>query len=123
ARGAQGRVVVAASGVPSGAGREARGALHVPAHAARGEGHTEVGRETCSVRAGLLPGIRRGARGGERPRGRERTLGLITETAMSERAMTLAQFVLQQERLHPEASGQFTSLLLDIALAAKMINK
>ncbi|HEY6194669.1 MAG TPA: class 1 fructose-bisphosphatase [Candidatus Eisenbacteria bacterium] len=42
---------------------------------------------------------------------------------MSDRAVTLAQFVLQQERAHPEASGQFTSLLLDIALAAKMINK
>ena len=42
---------------------------------------------------------------------------------MSDRAVTLAQFVLQQERIHPEASGQFTSLLLDSALAAKMINK
>ena len=42
---------------------------------------------------------------------------------MSDRAVTLAQFVLQQERIHPEASGQFTSLLLDVALAAKMINK
>ena len=42
---------------------------------------------------------------------------------MSERGITLAQLVLQQERLHPEASGQFTSLLLDIALAAQMINK
>jgi len=42
---------------------------------------------------------------------------------MSNRAVTLSQFVLQQERLHPEASGQFTSLLLDVALAAKMINK
>src|SRR5689334_11507652 len=38
-------------------------------------------------------------------------------------AVTLAQFVLHQERLHPEASGQFTGLLLDVALAAKMINK
>ena len=42
---------------------------------------------------------------------------------MSDRAVTLAQFVLQQERMHPEASGQFTNLLLDVALAAKMINK
>jgi fructose-1,6-bisphosphatase I len=42
---------------------------------------------------------------------------------MSHRATTLAQFVLQQERIHPEASGEFTNLLLDIALAAKMINK
>ena len=39
------------------------------------------------------------------------------------RAITLSQFVLKQEREHPEASGEFTSVLLDIALAAKMINK
>ncbi|MFI5371536.1 MAG: class 1 fructose-bisphosphatase [Candidatus Eisenbacteria bacterium] len=42
---------------------------------------------------------------------------------MTHRAVTLSQFVLQQERVHPEASGEFTSVLLDIALAAKMINK
>lgn len=42
---------------------------------------------------------------------------------MSDRAVTLSQFLLQQERLHPEASGEFTSVLMDIALAAKMINK
>ena len=36
--------------------------------------------------------------------------------------LTLAQFILQQERLHPEASGEFTDLLTDIALASKMIN-
>ena len=42
---------------------------------------------------------------------------------MVDRAVTLSQFVFQQEREHPEASGEFTSVLLDIALAAKMINK
>ena len=42
---------------------------------------------------------------------------------MVSRVVTLSQFVLQQERDHPEASGEFTSVLLDIALAAKMINK
>src|SRR6185503_3667784 len=42
---------------------------------------------------------------------------------MSDRIVTLSQFVLQQEREHPEASGEFTAVLLDIALAAKMINK
>ena len=42
---------------------------------------------------------------------------------MPDRVVTLSQFVLQQEREHPEASGEFTSVLLDIALAAKMINK
>jgi fructose-1,6-bisphosphatase I len=41
---------------------------------------------------------------------------------MPGRAVTLSQFVFQQEREHPEASGEFTSVLLDIALAAKMIN-
>jgi fructose-1,6-bisphosphatase I len=42
---------------------------------------------------------------------------------MPARAVTLSQFILQQERLHPGASGEFTNLLTDIALAAKMINR
>jgi fructose-1,6-bisphosphatase I len=42
---------------------------------------------------------------------------------MVDRAVTLSQFVFQQEREHPEASGEFTAVLFDIALAAKMINK
>jgi len=39
------------------------------------------------------------------------------------RAVTLAQFLEQQERKHPEATGEFTSVLMDIALASKMINR
>ena len=42
---------------------------------------------------------------------------------MPARAITLAQFLLQQEREHPGASGQFTGVLTDIALASKMINR
>jgi fructose-1,6-bisphosphatase I len=42
---------------------------------------------------------------------------------MYARAVTLSQFVLQQERLHPTATGEFTNLLYDIELAAKMINR
>src|SRR5687767_15217256 len=38
-------------------------------------------------------------------------------------AVTLSQFLLDQERLHPGARGEFTRLLTDIALAAKMINR
>ncbi len=38
-------------------------------------------------------------------------------------ALTLSQFILQQERLYPRATGEFTNLLTDIALAAKMINR
>jgi fructose-1,6-bisphosphatase I len=39
------------------------------------------------------------------------------------RAISLHQFILRQERLHPEATGEFTNLLTDIALAAKIINR
>jgi fructose-1,6-bisphosphatase I len=42
---------------------------------------------------------------------------------MYSRAVTLGQFLLQQERLHPEATGEFTGVLMDIALACKMINR
>ncbi len=42
---------------------------------------------------------------------------------MDHRAVTLHQFVLQQERLHPGATGEFTGVLIDIALAAKLINR
>ena len=42
---------------------------------------------------------------------------------MYSRAVTLAQFLEQQERKHPEATGEFTSVLMDIALASKMINR
>jgi fructose-1,6-bisphosphatase I len=39
------------------------------------------------------------------------------------RAQSLLQFILAQQRAHPEASGEFTQLLSDIALATKMINR
>jgi fructose-1,6-bisphosphatase I len=42
---------------------------------------------------------------------------------MPHRAVTLSQFILERERAHPKASGEFTRLLTDIALAAKMINR
>ena len=37
--------------------------------------------------------------------------------------VTLSQFLLDQERLHPGVSGAFTSVLTDVAIAAKMINR
>ena len=42
---------------------------------------------------------------------------------MYSRAVTLSQFLLHQQRLNPSATGEFTSLLQDIQLAAKMINR
>src|SRR5260221_591790 len=53
-----------------------------------------------ALRAGLLPRSRRRGRRPAGPRRRQRALGLgIVATPL-----TLAQFILQQERLHPEAS-------------------
>ena len=42
---------------------------------------------------------------------------------MPDQLVTLSQFLLDQERLHPGVSGQFTSVLTDVAIAAKMINR
>ena len=38
-------------------------------------------------------------------------------------AQSLSQFILSQQRAHPEATGEFTHLLSDIALAHAMIEK
>jgi fructose-1,6-bisphosphatase I len=37
--------------------------------------------------------------------------------------VTISRFLVDQQRLHPEATGAFTSLLHDIALAAKIISR
>ncbi len=37
--------------------------------------------------------------------------------------VTISRFLVDQQRLHPEATGQFTGLLHDIALAAKLISR
>ena len=38
------------------------------------------------------------------------------------RIVTIERFIMDQERLHPRATGELSSLLYDIALAAKVIN-
>src|SRR5213594_553170 len=42
---------------------------------------------------------------------------------MPQRAVTLSQFILQQERTSPGATGELTDLLHDIELATKLINR
>ena len=37
------------------------------------------------------------------------------------RRLTLAEYIIDQERMYPEATGDFSSLLSDVALAAKLI--
>ncbi|MBZ0200439.1 MAG: class 1 fructose-bisphosphatase [Ignavibacteriaceae bacterium] len=38
------------------------------------------------------------------------------------RFMTLARFIIEQEKLHPEATGELSKLLHDLSLAAKIIS-
>ena len=40
---------------------------------------------------------------------------------MTGEVITIERHILEQERAHPEATGVFTSLLYDIALAAKIV--
>ncbi|MEQ9570456.1 MAG: class 1 fructose-bisphosphatase [Longimicrobiales bacterium] len=37
--------------------------------------------------------------------------------------VTLSRHIVEQERRHPEATGQFTNILFDLALAAKVISR
>jgi fructose-1,6-bisphosphatase I len=43
----------------------------------------------------------------------------VRHTATS--VVTIERFIIEQEKLHPEASGELSGLLYDLALAAKMI--
>jgi fructose-1,6-bisphosphatase I len=49
----------------------------------------------------------------------ERKLKVVRHTATS--VVTIERFIIEQEKLHPEASGELSGLLYDLALAAKMI--
>src|SRR5207244_7163463 len=87
----------------------------------RGQRHADAVRAARAVRRRLFP--QRGQRGGRHHRPRRRLGTLRLGPAMYSRAVTVAQFCEQEERKHPEATGEFTSVLMDIALASKMINR
>ena len=44
---------------------------------------------------------------------------MVQHTATS--VVTIERFIIEQERLHPEATGELSGILYDLALAAKMI--
>src|SRR5689334_18467374 len=48
-----------------------------------------------------------------------RKRNLVKHTATS--VVTIERFIIEQEKLHPEATGELSGLLYDLALAAKMI--
>ena len=45
---------------------------------------------------------------------------MVQNTATS--VVTIERFIIEQERLHPEATGELSGILYDVALAAKMIS-
>src|SRR6266545_6632977 len=56
--------------------------------------------------------------------GRARSLfqATVSVGSMSE-VITIERFIMEQERLHPEATGELSNLLYDICLAAKIISR
>ena len=44
---------------------------------------------------------------------------LVKHTATS--VVTIDRFIIEEERLHPEATGELSGILYDLAVAAKMI--
>ncbi|MEP6991374.1 MAG: class 1 fructose-bisphosphatase, partial [bacterium] len=44
---------------------------------------------------------------------------MVQHTATS--VVTIERFIIEQERMHPEATGELSGILYDMALAAKMI--
>ena len=61
------------------------------------------------------------AAGRERDRSAQR--GTPGEDAMGSSVVTIGRHIIEQERKHPEATGAFSNILYDIALAAKLINR
>jgi len=49
----------------------------------------------------------------------EETCNVVQHTPTS--VVTIDRFIIEQERLHPEATGELSGILYDLALAAKMI--
>src|SRR3954462_1622661 len=50
----------------------------------------------------------------------QRRIAVVKHTATS--VVTIERFIIEQERLHPEATGELSGILYDMALAAKLIS-
>src|SRR5881398_421928 len=46
-----------------------------------------------------------------------------TATVQGSEVITIERFIMEQERLHPEATGELSNLLYDLCLAAKIISR
>ena len=56
---------------------------------------------------------------GDRPHNSARMISVVKHTATS--VVTIDRFIIEEERNHPEATGELSGILYDLALAAKMI--
>src|SRR6266702_4629480 len=52
-----------------------------------------------------------------------RSLSRRTAMVHGSEVITIERFIMEQERLHPEATGELSNLLYDICLAAKIISR
>src|SRR3989442_11748130 len=52
-----------------------------------------------------------------------RSLSPRTAMVHGSEVITIERFIMEQERLHPEATGELSNLLYDICLAAKIISR
>src|SRR5207249_6418860 len=46
-----------------------------------------------------------------------------TAVMQGSEVITIERFIMEQERLHPEATGELSNLLYDVCLAAKIISR
>src|SRR2546427_8955444 len=52
-----------------------------------------------------------------------RSLSPRTAMVHGSEVITIERFIMEQERVHPEATGELSNLLYDICLAAKIISR
>src|SRR5437764_14354464 len=57
------------------------------------------------------------------PTSAARSLSPRTATVQGSEVITIERFIMEQERLHPEATGELSNLLYDLCLAAKIISR
>src|SRR5437868_280643 len=78
---------------------------------------TATRRPTCSRAS------RRTASRCSGPTSAARSLSPRTATVQGSEVITIERFIMEQERLHPEATGELSNLLYDLCLAAKIISR
>ena len=72
----------------------------------------------------MAPNLRTPETNAEQPgAGSRRSTTITRKQAVSDPIVTVEHFIADQEREHPEATGAFTDILLQLSLAAKIISR